>query len=239
MFEQSLAKLQVRAQLSPPMQVSKWLKVPLLLDIHEMEALFDFLGDFYIIQTSGLMPIGSEIISKDAFLDCYFHYVHSLKQGLIPTDKRLNTFFSAIFTVDINALYTVQVKESKQMVGIEKPVIQLQNHRFICGQDKKFHSMVFGPNSIYWGIQFSYPQLFQNIQLEVSKVNDQEDFPNTKFFKSMQKWVREYTSATPFSINQEPSINVPLRLGKDCFKWINSHPQLRAANLEVNKILKF
>jgi len=224
----------LKAKIDAPMQASKWLESRVLLDPDEMEALFKFLGHFYIIQTTGLMPIGSERISQEEFLDCYFNYIESLKFGKMPTDLRINSYFSSIFTVTPQALYAVHVDETKQMVKVEMPVMQLQNHRFICGSDKKFHSMVFGSNSIYWGIQFSYPQLYQNKEMQVLKVGESPEFPSTRLFKSLQRWVREHTRPTPFLIDGLQPVNVPLRLGKSCFEWINNHPQLAAAKLKVS-----
>jgi len=220
-------------KIEAPMQASKWLKLPVLLDSHEMEALFKYLGEFFIVQTSGIMPLGKELISKEEFLDCYFKYVMSLKNGEIPKDPRINTYFTAVFSISPHALYKVRIDSARQMVQVKLPILQLQNHRFICGTDKKFHSMIFGPQSISWGIQFSYPQLYQNKEMQALKVGEGADFPNTQLFKALQRWIRENTRPTPFIIDNDRLVNVPIRLGKSCFEWINDHCQLATANLKV------
>ena len=190
-------RLPIRNKIEAPMQASKWLKCPVLLDIDEMKALFDHLGNFYIVRTSGILPIGHETISKEEFLDCYASYIESLKKGVLPNDKRINSYFTSVFTRTAEALYATLVDPQRQMVQVDQPVVQLQNHRFVCGEDKKFHSMVFGLNSIYWGLQFSYPQLYQDKNLQVFKVNESSEFPNTTLFKLIQRWMREHTKPTP------------------------------------------
>ncbi len=41
-----------------------------------------------------------------------------------------------------------------------------------------------------------------------------------------KQWVRDNTRATPFSVEGK-KINATMRLGKNCFSWINHHPQLK------------
>ena len=92
--------------------------------------------------------------------------------------------------------------------------------------------MTFGINSIQWGIQFSFPYLFQNVNMEVIKVREGALFPNASLFKQIQKWMRYHTSPTTFEVEGK-EINVPIRLGNKCKTWINFHPQLAAKGLRV------
>lgn len=227
------SNLAVKSTVSFPMQASKWLKCPLLIDEKEMRALLNDLGAFEIFLVSGLIPRGKGYVEQEDFLDCYANYVQALKKSEMPVDKRLGPFFSSVFTCAADCLYAVPIDEYRQLIKVQKPVIQLQMHRFSLGADKKLRSMVFGPDSIHWGIQFSYPQLYQNEKMEVFKTNDSEMFPNAALFKLLQKWVRDNTLATPFLIDNE-RVNVPIRLGKACFEWINHHPQLSLAGLQVS-----
>jgi hypothetical protein len=220
------------SQASLPLQASKWLQIPLLLDSDEMKDLFDAMGDFWIALATGVTKEGEGFISKEEFLDCYQAYVNALKSGQMPTDPRIRPYFSSVLTCTLDALYTVSVGQQQQLLKVDKPVIQLQLHRFDYSQaDGKFRSMVFGQNSIFWGVQFSYPQLYQDEKFQVKQVRETEEFPNTALFKRLQKWMRAHTVATPFIVENK-LINVPIRLGKKCFAWINHHPQLKP-KLEV------
>ncbi len=228
-----IPQLPLKSSPGPSLQASKWQKIPVLLDDEEMRALFHALGTFWIVQVSGLIPNGQEIIPQDAFLDVYHHYLSALKQGETPQDPRLRAYFSSVLTVDLEALYAVQVKPDQRLVKVEKPVIQLQAHRFDYSlADQTFRSMVMGADSIQWGIQFAYPHLYQDTQLHVMTVRENEQFPNTALFKRLQRWMREQTIATPFEVNGKRT-NVPIRLGKQCLSWINTHPQFVAKGLSI------
>lgn len=219
--------LRERPQAGQALQASKWLQIPLLLDTAEMKDLLDTMGELWIVLTTGVTQKGAGFISKEEFLNCYQAYVEALKTGEMPSDSRIRPYFSAALTCTLDPLYTVPVGESQQLIKVDRPVIQLQQHRFdYSNADGKFRSMVFGMNSILWGIQFSYPQLFQDEHLQVKQVREIAEFPNTAVFKRLQKWVRVNTVATPFIVEGR-LINVPIRLGKQCFSWINNHPQLK------------
>lgn len=224
--------LPIRSKVGLPMQVSKWLSCPMLIDEIEMEDLFEYIDPFEIFVASGLMPQGEGLILKNEFLDCYSHYIESLRKGVLPNDARMLRYFSTILTRYREALYAVHVDANRQMVKVDQPVVQLQMHRISLGADKKFRSMALGQDSIHWGIQFSYPQLYQNAEMQVITIRESSDFPNSAMFKSIQKWMRDKTVATPFIVDQQ-RVNVPIRLGKACFAWINNHPQLKAADLQV------
>lgn len=229
------APLRRQSAVQMPFQASKWLKYPILLDLSEMELLLQDLGEFWIFQTSIVTPINQEILSRQDFLTAYQSYVESLKKGMMPDLQALRPPFSSVLSRTSEALYAVPISEHEQLVKICKPVIQLQPHQFAYSPvDGKFHSMVWGSESITWGIQFSYPQLYQDEELQVFKVDDSPRFPNTSLFRLLQKWIRYHTIATPFLVNSR-QINVPIRIGKDCLKWIHTHPQLKSKGLEILK----
>lgn len=226
-------KIPLRAALNSSFQASKWQTCSLLLDSDEMEELLNDLGNFEIVQISGVIPTGHEIIKRADFLEVYGLYIEALKRGEISSDTRIRPYFSSVLTLDLNALYAVKINEGHSLVKIQKPVIQLQTHRFDYSfADGKFRSMVMGFDSIYWGVQFSYPHLYQDDKLQVFTVREGAQFPNTSLFKKLQAWVRTYTIATPIEV-QGKKINVPIRLGKKCLSWINQHPQLKAKGLKV------
>ena len=217
-----------------PMQASKWLSTQALLDGDEMTALFDSLGPFGLYQVSGILKSGEGQISQNDFLDCYRQYVETLKSGGIPVDESYRKQFSTAMTTTPDALYALDLEEDRQVVKIARPVVQQQVHRLDYSTvDGKFRPMVLGPDSILWGIQYSYPQLFSNQEtLDVQQVNDSPDFPNTALFRSIQKWIRHNTIPTPFLVGDQ-RINVPMRLGKKCLSWINQHPQFSRKGLKV------
>lgn len=217
-----------------PLQASKWLQVQVLLDSAEMGLLFDALGEFTIFLTGTLQPRGSGAVSHKGFLIAYADYVEHIKKGEEPLDISFRPLFSSVFTKTVEALYLLDAGNEQVIIRPSHPVIQLQLHRLgFSHMDQKFRSMVFGKDSLSWGIQFSYPQVFQDpVTKQILTVNESSEFPNTNLFRTLQRWVRHHTLPTPFLVGNK-RINVPVRLGKNSFSWINHHPGLSQHELNV------
>ena len=93
--------------------------------------------------------------------------------------------------------------------------------------------MVMTKDSVHWGIQFSYPQIFEDPKThQYFKVNESSDFPNTALFKNVIRYIRSHTVPPPF-IFQGVRTRVPFRLGKTCFTWIHNHKELREKGIVV------
>lgn len=215
------------------LQASRWQKYPMLLNEEEMRSLFACLGECWIIQTGGLLTREEGCLSLASFLSAYDTYLACVKEGGDPYSLAERTYFSSVLTCSLEAVYFLPIKENKGLIKIRRPVIQLQLHRFdYFPADETFRSMVFGPEAIHWGIQFSYPYLYQDEELQVVAVGDTPDWPNTTLFKRLQQWNRHHTLPTPLLV-QGKRTNVPIRLGKGCFSWINAHPQLKRKGLQV------
>lgn len=218
-----------------PIEASKWLSSQVLIDADEMQELFNALNPFYIYLTSQITKKDGGRVSQAEFLDCYRTYIADLQHGKLPDEALFRHLFSSAFTVAPDALCVVLIGDDQQMIRNVQPVVQLQSHRMdYSSADGKFRSMTFGTDSIMWGIQFSYPQLFRNpATKQVEEVDDTESFPNTRLFRTLQRWVRHNTTPTPFLVEGQ-RINVPMRLGKQCYKWINNHPQLLRKGLRID-----
>lgn len=214
------------------MEASKWLQVQALLDMDEIVNLFQALGNFKMYRIGALLDLNETELSLDQFLECYRSYISTLKEGKIPQELDYRLAFTSVISVSPDMLQVVPVEGSKQIIKVVKPVIQIQVHRLgYSVVEEKFRPMVKGKESITWGIQFAYPQLFQESE-EVFKVDESELFPNTRLFHTLQKWMRQNTIPTPFLVDGK-KMNVPIRLGKKCFSWINRHPQLIEKNIQV------
>ena len=218
-----------------PYECGKFITLQVLLDIQEIEALIDLLGSPYIFLVGGALPPDKSFLTKEQFLEGYREYIEPLKEGALPDEKYRN-LFGSVWTKATDHLFAVPVGENRQLVRVYRPIIQLQSHSMSYSHhDGKFHPMVFGEESILWGIQFSYPQLFKDpVTKTVTKVTEDIEFPNTSLFHHLQKWVRHHTMATPFLVGGK-QINVPVRIGKECLSWINHHPQLVAKKIEVKR----
>ncbi len=216
------------------MRVSKALKYQVLLDGAEMRELFVALAPFEIYVTCEPCTVDSMRIEPADFLEKYAAYVKSLQEGALPDELSLRRYFSAIFTKSSDILYAMDVGKGRYLVKALKPVIQLQAHQmFASTLDGKIHPMVLGQESILWGIQFSYPQIYQSPESSAfSKVDESPDFPNTLLFTQLTRYLRQKSVPTPFLFQGKKRYE-PIRLGKSCFSWINSHPQLLLRKVAV------
>jgi len=215
-----------------PMQASKWLKLQVLVERSSLMALFQHLGDFEIYLTGKLTHKGGGIIPQTEFLDVYERYILDLKQGLAPDERSFAPYFSCVLSATPEAVYGIYTPTDQQLIRVAKPVIQMQAHTIdYSPRDGKLRSMVFGVDSVQWGIQFSYPQLYLENN-EVVQALHQTEYPNTILFKKLQEWVRMNTLPTPFEIEGKKQ-NAPVRIGRECLAWINTHPQLQKKGLRV------
>lgn len=207
-------------------QGAKWLKTCALIDKAEFGQLVKSLGTFWMV------PVGKigegEPIPLSLFLEEYGTWMESLQQGLIPSEESLKKYLAAIWTQDLQAVWKKEIPGKGYLVKISQPVVQVQAHFFTYSPiDQVFRSMSMGPESVFWGLQFSFPQVIQNAKtMEITEVSEHP------LFKLIRTWIRDATRATPFIVAGK-KINVPMRLGKTCFSWIHKHPQLQAAGIGV------
>jgi len=196
--------------------VSKWLKHQVLLDTAEMEELCRF--PFKLYNVSQILPSADNEVSKKEFLDSYRDYIEQLKEGKVVTPRSFSC------AISVEELHVEEIGPGKYMTKQRLPVIQMQPHRFFFSKiGKTIQPMVMSPESIPWGIQFSYPQIF----IRDGVFTKTTGFPNTELFTNLMRWFRAHTHPTTF-LYQEEKISTPLRLGKN---WKEDHPFLPTHNL--------
>lgn len=217
-----------------PLQASKWLDLQLLIDSDEMHALFQTLEPFAIYTTGRVCGLSEGEISHAEFLQAYRTYIATLMKGELPLEQDFRALFSSVFTRQSDHLFQVLTPDGRRIIRVAKPVLQLQLNKIAYSSaDGKFRGMVFGKDSIFWGLHFSFPQLFLDCETkEVFQVKENAQFPNTALFRILQRWTRQHTVPTPFQA-EGTQVNVPIRLGKKCFSWINNHIQLVQQNIKV------
>jgi hypothetical protein len=206
---------------------TKYLKIPFLISLSEMESLFQTLGNFEIALLGKIVP--SCQWSHEKFLAHYATYLQGLQKGEVPA--RLNTFVWS----SCGGIEAQSFSDKGELTRPQKPMLLLQpSHVKYEKEAGVFKPISFGSDLFSWGFQLSYPTLYQDpVTGKIEKVLEEKKFGNTLLFKSFQKWIRLHTKPTPFVVNNE-KINVPIRLGKECFSWIEHHAQLKERNLHVS-----
>ncbi|MGR3973704.1 MAG: hypothetical protein QRY72_03945 [Candidatus Rhabdochlamydia sp.] len=220
----------------PAFSVSKWLKQQVLLDQEEMDLCLQTLLPLKIYTVGSILPREALEISFHDFLADYHDYISHLRQGvLIDLSRRVT---ASIFTRDPSAIYAEEVKPGGWMAKLSAPLIQLQHHKFFPSKiDHKIHPMVMSLESVSWGLQFGYPQIFFNAaEGTYQNTWKNQDFPNAALFSQLLKWLRTHSVPTTF-MWEGIKIATPLRLGKKCFEWIHTHPQLTHLGITVQKCL--
>ncbi|MBS0626557.1 MAG: hypothetical protein JSS32_10955 [Verrucomicrobia bacterium] len=213
-------------------QASKWLKIQVLAEKEELSDLFHRLGSFEIYPLTGLLNESQVPMAKELFLEECGNWVDLLKRGFIPSEPQLRKVLACAWSANADAVWLQKVPGEKYLMKISEPVVQVQAHSFTYSDaDGVFRPMSMGQNAIFWGIQISYPQIYQNPKtMELLKVGES---PNAELFSEARRWVRDMTRPTPFVVGGLKT-NVPIRLGKNCFSWISSHPQLKEQGILVH-----
>ena len=213
-------------------QASKWLKFQVLIDQNELDDLFQRMGSFGIYPLTGLLDESQVLLPQEAFLSEYGSWIEGLQRGVIPSDAQLRKILACAWSADSNALWLQSVPKEKFLMKISQPVIQCQAHSFTYSEaDGVFRPMSMGLKAIFWGIQISYPQIYQDPKtMELLKVGESV---NSHLFSTIRQWVRDATRPTPFVVSGLKT-NVPIRIGKQCFAWIDAHPQLKEQGIIVD-----
>lgn len=187
-----------------------------------------------LYSTLGVQLRGQNAIKEEVFLAAFQEYIVTIKSGQEVDDARFRFVFTALLSAYDSALRAITIGEDKEIITPYEPAIQIQLHRFgYSTLDGKFRPMVFGEKSVSWGLRFSYPQLFQYPQTrEVMEALDESKFPNATLFNKLRRWIRHNTQATPFLVDGK-RVNIPMRIGKECFSWINNHKELTRRGLSV------
>ncbi|MDR3623952.1 MAG: hypothetical protein P4L16_02295 [Chlamydiales bacterium] len=213
--------------------VSKWLELPLLLSFEEMERCFTEIGPCFIVYTDRIVGENEGVISPEQFLDVYKHYLQDLQEGKILNNPVYKKAFQGIITTTLDAVYAIRIDASRRIIKTRKPTLLLQPYRIEYSSfDGKFRPMVMSQNSLLWGIQISYPQLFQDSKTGVlEKIGP--SFVNTEAFRRLQKWVRYNTQPTTFLIDEVRQVTMPMRIGKEAHGFVNNHHGLKERALRV------
>jgi hypothetical protein len=210
-------------------QGSKYLKYQVLCDASELKNLFIRLNPFWIYP---LTALGSgDPINPDSFIQVYGTWIEMLKQGKVPTDAELRVLLACVFAADPSSLWKQEIPGGRYIVKMGGPIVQVQAHFFsYSALDAVFRPMTMGANTIFWGLQFSFPQIYQ--EPKTMEFREVDESLEADLFQKIKQWVRDETRATPFVVDEKKT-NVPIRLGKNCFSWIHHHPQLLQQKIGV------
>ncbi len=206
---------------------SRWVSLDFLIDLDEMKAFLKELDPFHLLSSTPIQKEDPFYLSQEDFLDAYSYYISELKEGRIPELARYKFYFHLFLTTHLDGIFRRAVSEEKEILKIEIPTLLV---RPICLNfsrvDQSIRVGPLNPEGILWGLQISFPQLIQKARSpEIEPIKPQND-PNAMLFKKVRGWIRTHTKPALFKVSGK-EISVPIRLGKKCLSWINSHPQFK------------
>lgn len=219
-----------------PLEASLWLSLQALLSFEEMQELCHHLKPFHIVASGAIVEEGQEAIEIPCWLAFYKEYIDALSSGVCLEESTLRAPFSRAWSCDLTPFFGVAVQQQpkvRTLVRAASPIVQLQHCRIrYSSGDGKMHAMVLGRNTISWGLQWAFPQLYRDFPSGQIKKPRQENNNNSLFFSKLQRWLRTNSLPTTFWVSGK-KIATSLRLGQQCLSWIDKHPQLAAQGITL------
>ena len=191
-------------------QGSKWLKIQALIDTKDMQQMFAALGNFWIFSLNGIFD--GNPISETDFLQNYEKIIQQLQSGNIPSKDLLKKNFACVLAEGLQSLWLQNVGDKKYLLKMGAPCVIMQSHYFTYSDaDQVFRPMSMGENSIFWGFQILYPQIYQD-----PKTGEFVDIGPSSFFKTIQRFLRNISKPVAFTVSGK-KINTAIRLGNNCY----------------------
>jgi hypothetical protein len=209
-------------------EAAKWLKIPMLIDGDECQALLEELGDVL------LAPLGQLVIREEAewkasqLVKEVGKWVFALQEG-----REVEPRLALALSREPEALWMHEVRPERYLIKVSRPVVIVQPHYFTYSAlDGEIRSMSMGPGAIFWGMQFSFPQVYQ-VDRDVDS-GGLVEVEEGELFRQIRRWAREATRPTPFLLPPDGRrVNHPMRIGKRCMGWVSRHPGLLREGLHV------
>ncbi len=233
-MDPSALKIVENTPMLPTFQASRWRELCMLIEESELRTLFQESGNFRLFKIGSILAKDKLEISPESFIQEYCRYLEVLKSGRSDLLPPFHKLFSVMMTCDSEAVYASRLSENQFLIRSNAPTILIQSYSIhYSREENKFRSMLFGSDSISWGLMFAYPVLYRDPEtMEVLKTTDRSRCPNTALFEGLIRGQRQLTVPTPFVV-RETVLRVPMRIGKLCLPWIANHPQLVEAGIGV------
>lgn len=210
---------------------SKWQKIQVLLDPIELERLLQYLSPLFLLNTSGVILREKISIELDEFVRIYRKYIAML-QGKIP---REGVSLSYALSQQLENFCIVELSSHKYICRMIQPDVQMQAYSLLLDESGKPLSQVFSTGAISFGLQLSYPAIFQDTLTGEVFSTTKNTFPGWKLFSAIRKWIRSHTFPLPIYF-QEKNSRLPIRLGRLAATWITSHIDLDRIPLDKEAI---
>ncbi len=185
-------------------QASQWLKIHALLTPEELLALGAACAPFE------LFPLGRVVMETDlpGSIENFGELYRSALEG-----KASPHALACAWTVESEAIRVKSLANNgRALIEILSPVLQIRAHFVRQSEaDGSIRSMAWGPDALFWGMEFSYPQIYQ--QARDCEIVSALQLPNAQLFRKLRQWIRDETEPTAFSVEGKKVVS-PVRMGR-------------------------
>ena len=217
-------------------QASLYLSYGILLTSEEFALLLaslDTIGDLSLFGTGVLLPQEKLVQSPSSLVEIYQNYLFPKEDpSLLPEHKAA---LSSVWSIDPEAVAFREIVHDKWQIVRQLPVIQLNRFQFrFDSKSDRFFTQSFSKETLFWGLEFRYPQLFLDpIHSKLIKALKAE-YLNTSLWKGVHQWIRNNTMPVQFEGEGMKKRVAPFRIGNRAFdlgeevlKRQNSHLKLK------------
>lgn len=182
------------------MYSSRLVKVAVLFSLEEIKELFERFSTLKLFNTSAVCEKGEEEVSLELFYDAYQRYLDRAAKG----EEYLSPYLTLGANADNDAIVALDVGQGRVLLRPKRPLIQIRPHHFSIQEGGKIIAMAFQKEKKFWGLEFSYPQLFAaSRDAPIQKIWRHPDFPNSILFIEMLKWIYNQSDlVTPFRVGK-------------------------------------
>ncbi|MCH9631569.1 MAG: hypothetical protein S4CHLAM37_15930 [Chlamydiia bacterium] len=216
------------------LRASKHQRVQVLLDVEELEALFNVLEDFYVVESAKVKVSSEQIISKEEYLERYTLYMNHLKQSDSTPDNSILSSLSVCLSKVLDPFYMVELGDGKSLIKQKAPAVLVQPFSFHYDRESaSIFTSVHTQDRIFWGLEFNFPQMYQNPKtLDTIEILKDKQNPNTQLFKKLQSFLRKNSKPTHLELSRE-SKAFPFKLSQSCLSWVNNYPKLKQFGIQI------
>ncbi len=209
---------------------SRWVSVGLLMSAEEWKTFFQAFPRLRLYKVAAVVMEGAEELPFEEFYSLVESFATEIQTKL---DMDLSSYripFSCALS-ESKESFTIQALPSQRvLLKPKEPVIQLRPLSFSISSEGKIQTKSWGKNHICWGIQMSYPQLFQDPATQ-NIIQALSEHPHGVLFKKVLHWIRHHTKSV-FLKGQEKSAAFSLKVGKESVYLLSKHEQCRKNGVE-------
>ena len=201
----------------------------------EFQSFLKQLGTCFFVPATGVMTKNSWNISVEDLIVRYREYLSSLRQKEQLPSQEMRHFFSLFLSSSLDDFYAISLPQERFVIKTRKPVVHLQlYHCFVSRVNGEILPMVLHPDSFSFGLQFSYPQIYEDPKThEFFKAMLEKKLHNTELFKKIVFWIRQNTKPASLCIGGK-KVYAPFRLGKTAEDPMSYHLALQKTSKETN-----